>query len=67
MRNILQTIYFIIFKGETEMMAMLFAIRITRGKNDFEDVPAKLKEQVAEILINDYGRPDLVPEEYRTA
>jgi len=30
----------------------------------FDDVPAKLKQQVADVLINDCGLPDLVPSEY---
>lgn len=46
------------------MMAMLFAQRVILGKTMFDDVPAKLKTQVAEILI-DSGLPELVPEEYR--
>ena len=46
------------------MMAMLFAQRVILGKTEFEAVPAKLKSQVAEILI-DSGLPELVPEEYK--
>ena len=46
------------------MMAMLFAQRVILGKTEFEAVPAKLKPQVAEILI-DSGLPELVPEEYK--
>lgn len=51
-------------KGELTMMAMLFAQRIILGKTSFEDVPAKLKTQVADILINECGLPELVPAEY---
>lgn len=38
-------------KGEKEMLAMLWAIQIINGKKTFSQVPAKLKEQVREILI----------------
>lgn len=54
----------ILFKGELEMMAMLFAQRVILGKTDFEAVPTKLKSQVADILINECGVPELVPVEY---
>lgn len=33
------------------MMAMFFAQRVILGKTEYKDVPAKLKEQVKEILI----------------
>ena len=46
------------------MMAMLFAQRVILGKTEFEQVPAKLKTQVADILINECGLPELVPVEY---
>ena len=46
------------------MMAMLFAQRVILGKTEFEKVPAKLKQQVAEILINECGLPELVPAEF---
>lgn len=47
------------------MIAILFASRVVLGKSEFSAVPEKLKAQVAKILINDYGLPELVPEEYR--
>ena len=46
------------------MMAMLFAQRVILGKTEFAAVPAKLKTQVAEILIDECGLPELVPSEY---
>lgn len=46
------------------MMAMLFAQRVILGKTEFAAVPAKLKAQVADILINECGLPELVPAEY---
>lgn len=46
------------------MMATLFAQRVILGKTEFEKVPEKLKTQVADILINECGLPELVPAEY---
>lgn len=43
------------------MMGMLFAQRVILGKTEFAAVPAKLKEQVATILIDECGLPELVP------
>ena len=57
-------LYFILQKGSTEMMAMLFAQRVILGKTEFNKVPAKLKAQVADILINECGLPELVPAEF---
>lgn len=34
------------------MMALLFAQRVILGKTEFEEVPAKLKEQVYEHLVD---------------
>ena len=57
-------VYFTLQKGSKEMMAMLFAQRVILGKAEFSAVPAKLKAQVADILINECGLPELVPAEY---
>ena len=57
-------VYFTLQKGSKEMMAMLFAQRVILGKTEFEKVPNKLKPQVADILINECGLPELVPAEY---
>lgn len=46
------------------MMALLFSSRVILGKTEFADVPAKLKTQVANILIDECGLPELVPVEY---
>jgi hypothetical protein len=64
-------LYFLL-EGDQEMMAMLYASKICMeavntktGKPwEFADVPAKLKKQVADILINECGLPELVPAEY---
>lgn len=58
-------------KGDLTMMAMLYASKIVMeainpktGKAwTFSDVPAKLKQQVADVIINDCGLPELVPTE----
>lgn len=54
------------------MMAMLFASKIVMEATNpktgkpwvFDDVPAKLKQQVADIIVNECGLPELVPVEY---
>lgn len=46
--------------GET-MMAMLWCQQIILGKKSFPQVPAKLKDQVRELLI-DSGCEDLIKE-----
>lgn len=46
------------------MMATLFANRIIIGRCTFEQVPNKLKQQVAEILVEECGMPELVPVEF---
>ena len=48
-------------EGGLLMMAMFFAQRVILGKTEYKDVPAKLKEQVKELLI-DSGLPELVVE-----
>lgn len=62
--NVALNIYFHLSKGAEEMMAMLFAQRVILGKTEFNAVPAKLKAQVATILIEECGLPELVPAEY---
>ena len=57
-------VYFKFEKGSKEMMAMLFAQRVILVKTEFDKVPNKLKPQVADILINECGLPELVPVEY---
>ncbi len=54
-------IQLLITKGEREMLAMLWANQIILGKKTFSQVPAKLKAQVREILI-DAGCEDLIDE-----
>ena len=44
-------LYFILGKG-VDNMAIVYALLIIKGKKAFADVPAKLKEQVKEVLID---------------
>ena len=46
------------------MMAMLFAVRIVEERTKFDQVPRLLKQDVADILVNDFGMPELVPAEF---
>lgn len=48
-------------KGGETVMAMFFAQRVILGKTRFADVPAKLKEQVRELLC-DAGLSELCVE-----
>ena len=57
-------IYILLSEGELEMMALLFSQRVILGKCEFEQVPKKLQKQVAEILIDECGVPELVPSEF---
>nr|DAZ21718.1 MAG TPA: hypothetical protein [Caudoviricetes sp.] len=43
------------------MMAMFFAQRVILGKTEFKNVPAKLKPQVKELLVES-GLPELAEE-----
>lgn len=51
----------LILGGGEIMMAMFFAQRVILGKTRFAEVPAKLKDQVRELLV-DAGLPELVQE-----
>ena len=52
------------FERTVIMMAMLFSQRVILGKCEFEQVPKKLQKQVAEILADECGMPELVPAEF---
>ncbi len=54
------------WKGEIEMMALLLAQRVILGKLEFKDVPASLKPQVYEHLVDsgvEFLAGDYVPGE----
>ena len=53
-----------LYKGDMIMMAMLFACRVIEGRTEWDKVPAKLKAQVAEIIINDFALPEMIPVEF---
>lgn len=46
------------------MMAMLFACRVIEERTQFDQVPRLLKQQVADIIVKDFGMPELVPTEF---
>ena len=54
-------IYLLYGKEGEEMMAMLWCQQIILGKKTFKQVPARLKDQVRELLI-DSGCEDLIEE-----
>ena len=68
MRNLIANlalgIYFKLMKGEQEMMAMLFACRVVEERTSFDKVPRLVKQQVADIIVNDFGMPEIIPVEY---
>lgn len=60
MRN--RLIFRLLFGREVEtMVAILWVNQILAGKKEYKDVPARLKADVREILI-DAGKEDLVTE-----
>ena len=63
MRNLINRIK-TYFERKVIMMAMLFSQRVILEKCTFEQVPKKLKKQVAEILVEECGMPELVPAEF---
>lgn len=42
----------ILFREEVETMAVIYATLIVKGKKKIEDVPAKIREEVEQILID---------------
>ena len=63
-RALLWALHTFMTEKEKDMMAMLFAQSVILGKTEFAAVPAKLKAQVAVILIDECGLPELVPVEF---
>lgn len=47
-----QFIIKILFRKDVEEMAVVYATLIIKGKKDFADVPARIKEQVKNVLID---------------
>lgn len=52
----------IFFRKEVAIMAVIYATLIVKGKKKFADVPAVIKEQVKQILI-DLEVPELAEEQ----
>ena len=51
-------IYQILFRKDVKEMAVVYATLIIKGKKDFADVPARIKDKVKEVLI-DLDCPEL--------
>ncbi|MEZ3435751.1 MAG: hypothetical protein K1W34_14245 [Lachnospiraceae bacterium] len=50
-----QLLFFIIFKicrKEAEIMAVIYATLIVKGRKSINDVPEKIREQVKTVLID---------------
>lgn len=50
-----------LLRKEKPIMAIIYATLIVKGKKKFSDVPATLKDQVRQILI-DLELPELIEE-----
>lgn len=48
----LQFIIKILFRKDVEEMAVVYATLIIKGKKEFADVPARIREQVKAVLID---------------
>lgn len=67
MRDLIANLALMVYikmKGDYKMMAMLFACRVVEERTQFDQVPRLLKAQVADIIINDFGMPEIVPAEF---
>lgn len=53
-----QFIIKILFRKDVESMAVIYATLIVKGKKTFADVPARIQEQVKQVLI-DLDCPEL--------
>lgn len=49
---ICQLIIRILFRKDVKEMAVIYATLIVKGKKNYADVPARIKEQVREVLID---------------
>lgn len=56
-----QLIIKILFRKDVNEMAIIYATLIVKGKKEYADVPARIKEQVKEVLI-DLDCSDLITE-----
>lgn len=47
-----QLIIKLFFRKDVREMAVIYATLIVKGKKNYADVPARIKEQVKEVLID---------------
>lgn len=52
----------ILFKKEVNEMAVIYATLIIKGKKTIDDVPAKIRDKVKEVLV-DLECPELATEQ----
>ena len=57
-------IYLLLQKGEEQKTGMLFAFREVEERTKVEEVDRLLKKQVADIIFNDFGLPEIIPTEF---
>ena len=51
-KDVLFFISKIVFRKEVEVMAVIYATLIVKGKKSIDQVPEKIREQVKQILID---------------
>lgn len=51
-KDVLFFISKIVFRKEVEVMAVIYATLIVKGKKSIDQVPEKIREQVKEILVD---------------
>lgn len=58
MKKLFFFIFSIVFRKEAEIMAVIYATLIVKGKKTIDQVPEKIREQVREVL-RDVEVPEL--------
>ena len=58
----LRLLLFLLLRKEVEIMAIIYATLIVKGKKTYAQVPEKIKPQVKQVLI-DLECEDLITEE----
>lgn len=51
-KDVLFFIFKIVFRKEVEVMAVIYATLIVKGKKSIDQVPEKIREQVKQIMID---------------
>ena len=57
--NLMIKLILFFMRKDVDIMAIIYATLIIKGKKTFADVPERIKEQVRQILV-DLGHEDLV-------